>query len=431
VSYSTSLREHMLVWIKHIGTADILVGIPCFNNQETIAHVIERVSEGLAVHFGQMRAVLIISDGGSTDDTREVARRAKVRPGQEKLVTIYRGIAGKGTALRAIFEAAERLSVRGVMVVDSDLRSITGDWVRNLLEPVFEHDQDFVAPIYTRFKYDGTITNNIAYNLTRALYGRRIRQPIGGDFAFSLNCVRSYLSQNVWETDIARFGIDIWLTTTAIVEGFHVCQSRLGVKVHDAKDPAAHLAPMFRQVLFTLFSLMEDHEMYWKLVSGSEPTPVYGEDDGRTPEPVAVNHRALCQTFRGGYQQFGVLWERVFSPGVYQAIRQAAAAPDDRLDFEIDVWVKLLYELAATFHRWKSHRYKLLELATPLYHARVASFINRTRDLDSTQAEQVVEEQAVAFEQSKALLLRYWELSAMTEDALGGLMDASQTNAVA
>ena len=50
-----------------------------------------------------------------------------------------------------------------------------------------------MAPLYARHKYDGTITNTVTYPLTRALYGHRIRQPIGGDFGVSGDLVRHYL----------------------------------------------------------------------------------------------------------------------------------------------------------------------------------------------------------------------------------------------
>ena len=86
-------------------------------------------------------------------------------PWQERVVFIYRGIGGKGTAFRAIFEAADKLNARACAVVDADLRSITPDWLPCLLSPVLEKDYDFVAPTYSRHKWDGTITNNVAYNL--------------------------------------------------------------------------------------------------------------------------------------------------------------------------------------------------------------------------------------------------------------------------
>ncbi len=70
-----------------------------------------------------------------------------------------------------------------------------------------------MAPYYHRHKFDGTITNNVVYPLTRALYGQQVRQPIGGDFGVSRALVRHYLGLPVWDTDVARYGIDIWMTT--------------------------------------------------------------------------------------------------------------------------------------------------------------------------------------------------------------------------
>ena len=51
------------------------------------------------------------------------------------------------------------------------------------------------------------------------------------------------------DSDVARFGIDIWMTTTALADGFRVCQAFLGAKIHDAKDPGADLAAMLVQVV--------------------------------------------------------------------------------------------------------------------------------------------------------------------------------------
>jgi len=413
--YDTSLRPWLVRRLEQIDSADIVAGIPCYNNQDTIAHVVSMVSTGLQRHFPDKRAVIIISDGGSTDDSRELAREAVSPPWQERIVTIYRGLPGKGSALRTIFEAAHRLEASACMVVDSDLRSITDDWVKHLLTPVVSQGFDFVAPIYTRYKYDGTITNNIVYNLTRALYGRRIRQPIGGDFAFSGQMARYYMEQDVWDSDIARFGIDIWMTTSALACGYRVCQSRLGVKIHDAKDPASGLGPMFRQVIFTLFTLMEQNEMFWKTVQGSEPTEVFGESNGQEPEAITVNHAALCQAFREGFDKFGVIWQAIFTAHTFESIKRAAARSDSEFRLETSDWVEILYELAATFHHWPANRFKLLELATPLYNARVASFINETLTMSSVEAEAVVERQAEAFERGKPVLLKRWDMASASK----------------
>ena len=93
------------------------------------------------------------------------------------------GVRGKGNNFQNLFRKVVELGAEAVVVVDADLKSITPQWIKHLGEPLF-NEFGYVAPLYVRHKYDGTITNSIAYPLTRALYGRRVRQPIGGDFGF-------------------------------------------------------------------------------------------------------------------------------------------------------------------------------------------------------------------------------------------------------
>ena len=409
MTYNTALRGYTSKRIEEIGTADILFGIPCYNNETTITHVIQMVTHGLAKHFADKRSVIFIADGGSTDDTRETAKEFQIKPWQEKIVSIYRGQAGKGTALRSVFEAAERLKVKVCAMVDSDLRSITADWVKYLIDPILEKGFQYVSPVYVRHKYDGTITNNIVYNLTRALYGKRIRQPIGGDFAISRDVAKFYIEQDVWDTDVARFGIDIWMTTSAVTHGFRICQSNLGVKIHDVKDPGQHLGPMFRQVLSALFSLMEKHESVWKKVKGSEPLDIFGFAGTLEPEPVNVNLDLMVEHFKTGYQQFSPLWKEIFCEECFAEIRKASETDTERFHIPTESWVKMLYELAATYHLWSVNRNKLLDLVTPLYFARVASFVRQSLEMSSEEAECLVEEQAVKFEEQKDYLIKVWD----------------------
>lgn len=409
MSYKTALRGYTAKRLEEIDRADVVVGIPCYNNQDTIAHVIQMVSHGLARHYKDKRAVILVADGGSTDDSREAAKEFELKPWQEKLVSIYRGPAGKGSALRSIFEAAQRLEVQACAVVDSDLRSITGDWIKYLLDPVLSKGYQYVAPVYQRHKYDGTITNNIVYNLTRALYGKRIRQPIGGDFAFSRDLAAHYAEQDVWESEVARFGIDVWMTTEAITGRFKLCQSHLGVKIHDAKDPGQHLGPMFRQVIWTLFTLMEQHEELWRKVKGSVSVPTFDHKLQAEPEPVKVNLDQLITQFKLGFKQFGSLWKEVFCPDCFARIREVSRLPRKRFYFPTEAWIQVLYELAATFHAWPANRMKLMDLVTPLYFGRVASFVIQTQDMTSAEAEEVVEDQARRFEEHKGYLIQVWD----------------------
>ncbi|MGD2245850.1 MAG: glycosyltransferase [Candidatus Aminicenantes bacterium] len=412
MKFHTALRGWANRRLEKIDHADMVVGIPCFNNDATIEYVVDMVSEGIAKYYRDLRVVTIISDGGSTDDSRELAKEKAVYPFIEKIVTIYRGIPGKGSALRMIFESASFLDAEVCLVFDSDLRSITPEWTKTLAEPVLIHGHDFVAPVYSRYKYDATITNNIAYNLTRALYGKRVRQPIGGDFGLSKKMTDFYFrcGKEIWLTDIARFGIDIWMTTKAILENKSICQAHLGTKVHDVKDPLENLGPMFRQVVFPLFQLMEENWGIWKTIKTSEPIPTYGTPLEKEPPAFAVDLPGMIENFKEGFKNLSVFWEKIVNPQSFAVLKDLTRKrKKESFLMPTEDWAKIIYDFAATFHRWKRDRGKLVEIMRPLYYARVASFINRTQDMSTTEAEEVIDQQAEVFEDMKPYLLKNWE----------------------
>ncbi len=406
--FFTALREYTIKRLEEIGRADLLIGIPCYNNDQTIKHVMENVSHGAADAFPGAKVLLFISDGGSTDDTRDEAQKVQLPPYTERLVQIYRGLPGKGSALRGIFEAASYLKVRATVVIDADIRSITPDWVERLAGPVFSDSYDFVAPCYSRYKYDGTITNNIAYNMTRMLYGRRVRQPIGGDFCFSTPVAEMFLKEDVWETDVAKFGVDIWMTTMAITEGYRMAQARLGVKVHGKKDPATSLGPMFREVTITMFTLMEGYEKEWMKIKGSRPVDTLGEAPKQEPEPFPINRDLLCENFRLGYNHFAPLWKKILNREDFAAIRALQKAGPEEIMMDTDLWARIVFDFAATFHMWAKDRAKLVNMLTPLYYASIASFINSTEKMTDEEAEKFIEDNAQRFEDLKPYLVKKW-----------------------
>jgi hypothetical protein len=409
VVLDTALREWARQRLSEIGWADVIVGIPCFNSERTIAHVMKAASEGMSKHFAGKALLLIVSDGGSTDYTREVAQKTKLARGVDKLVTIYRGVPGKGTSLRCIFEAALLLEAKACVVMDSDLRSVTPDWVKALASPVLAQEIDFVSPFYIRHKYDATITNNIARALTQALYGRRLKQPIGGDFGLSPRVLQALTKEDVWETDVARFGVDIWMTTIAICGGFKVAETPLGAKIHDPKDPAASLGPMFRQVVGTLFRMMKSYEAVWKSVQGSQEVPLLGEVPSVEPEPVEISVENLTKRFSLGLEHFGAVWKQVIGAKKFEQLTEIAKQAPDKLEFPVDLWVTTVYDFAVAYQRWQGDRDQLVEMLVPIYFARVAGFVNQSRDLSTADAEKIFDAQAKRFEELKPYLLEKWD----------------------
>ena len=326
----TALTPAIRDEIERLGRADIMVGIPSFKNAATIGYVVRAAQAGLVQYFPDLHPVVVNSDAGSPDGTGRVVVETEppdyieqillVRPTNrlERVSLTYPeidGVGGKGAALRTIFEIADALQVQALVVVDSDLRSIVPEWIELLAGPILKGGYDFVAPLYARYKYDGTITNTVTYPLTRALYGHRIRQPIGGDFGVSGDLVRHYLELDDWTPDISRFGIDIWMTTSALTGGFAVCQTRLGAKIHDPKDPGSDLGPMFRQVVGTILRLADRYPDHWLRSSGSHDVPAYGFERIIEPPPLEVNTLRLLSEFHAGSLTLADTWAADARPG--------------------------------------------------------------------------------------------------------------------
>lgn len=405
--------------VNQIGSTDILLGIPSFNNADTIGHVVRAVSAGLAKYFPNAKSVLVNSDGGSTDGTHEVVTQAVVdlkplfvedqQSPLQKIITPYHGIPGKGSAFRTIFEIARRLKAKACAVVDSDLRSITPEWIELLVSPVLEEKFDYVAPYYLRHKYDGTITNSIVYPLTRMLYGHRIRQPIGGDFGFSGHLAQHYLDKHVWESEVAKFGIDIWMTTEALASGARVCQSFLGAKIHNPKDPAADLSAMLVQVLGAVFALMEEHSNVWSTVTGSSPTKLFGFQYEVGVEPVNVNVDRMIATFRQGLSDLEPIWQQILAKDTIEHLRGLSACAPQDFRVADELWAHVVFDAAVSYRKRVMPREHLLKAFTPLYLGRTASFVLETQALTSTEAEGRIDTLCQAFEKHKPYLIERWK----------------------
>jgi len=244
--------------------------------------------------------------------------------------------------------------------------------------------------------------------MTRALYGRQVRQPIGGDFGMSLPLVRHYLAQPVWDTDVARYGIDIWMTTEAICGGYDVCQAFLGAKLHDAKDPGADLSAMLVQVLGTVFRLMETHAARWQSVTGSTPVPMVGFKYDVGLDPIAVNPARMVDHFRRGVRDLAPVWQSMFTREDLAQLGDAAACADADFRISDTLWARLIYELAAAFHRRVSERDDLVRASLPLYMGRVASFVIEMAEAEAAEVESRIEQMCLTFEQEKDHLRGRW-----------------------
>jgi glucosylglycerate synthase len=394
---------------ENVHQADLVVCIPSYNEADSISMPTLQADKGIQRFFGDKSSVIINCDNHSPDNTKEVFLETPT--GTPKIyISTPEGVKGKGNNFSNLFKKVVDLNAKAVVVVDADLRSITPEWIRHLGGPLF-NGFSYVAPLYVRHKYDGTITNGIAYPLTRALYGRRVRQPIGGDFGFSGRLAQVYLEGKGWDEAVANFGIDIWMTTVAINERVQICQSFMGrPKVHRTKDPGSDLGPMFREVVGTVFSLMKHFEAFWSRVKYSRPTAIYGFGLGEVemPPKVIVDTQGLLTKFHDGFDEFKDVWEEVLSEDVYKKVLEIKNMKETEFNFPTDLWARLLFDMSISHRDAVVPRDLMMDSLIPLYFGRTLSFVKKTKRMSVKQAEEMIEEDCTTFETAKPYLLQRW-----------------------
>ncbi len=394
---------------ERVKQAELIVGIPSFNEADSIAFPTKMASRGLKKYFPDKDSVIINVDNNSPDGTKEAFLGTPTEV-PKIYISTPGDIKGKGNNLRNLFEAMVELMARAAVVVDADLQSITPQWIQYLGEPLFANF-NFVTPIYVRHKYDGSITNHIAYPLLRTLYGLRVRQPIGGDFGISRRLAQAFLSEKTWTEDVAHFGIDIWMTTVAIARRFKVCQTFLGSpKSHRAKDPAKDLGPMFSQVMMTFLDLMVDFEYFWKDTAESWPSNIFGFGLGVTesPPPVSVNTNALYSSFISGFKRYCEVWEKILPKDEFTEIKKIKRMNKEQFYYHSDLWARILFNFAIAYRNMEIPKEMIVESMIPFYHSRILSFVNKTIHMDTKESEEYLESIVRIFEDEKPYLIKRW-----------------------
>jgi hypothetical protein len=212
---------------------------------------------------------------------------------------------------------------------------------------------------------------------------------------------------------VARFGIDIWMTTCAVNEGFKIVQTYLGTKIHGAKDPASDLGPMFRQVVSTVFYLMSKYEHNWHRENPFQAIQIKNKiEEEPKLEAISVSMNDLREEFVEGYMHFRPMYTEILNDDNLEKLDEIYNSWVNNKDAEFDavLWTKILYDFAYIYQQWQRNKRRLVDIITPLYFGRVKSYCQQVMNLTSDEAEEVVQNQARIFEENKSYLLKRFEI---------------------
>lgn len=383
--------------------AEIVVGVVPTPGAHPSAFAHELELELRRSFPGRSAEVVALEPGMAADGTRITVKRG---PGTPPAV-FTGGFLGPESVLPSLLERAQALDARACAVVGQRPPRAGTDWLRLLLAPVVDGGFDFVCPAYRRHKLDGAINNGIVYPLTRALFGKRLRQPLGGELAISRRLADQLLADAEWRTDPVRAGADMWLVTKVLTRGLRTCQAFLGARPEGPVARDGDVSEALARIVGLLFHEMERHAGVWQRIGGSEPVPTFGDPSLLEDESSAPAGR-MVEAFELAYRDLRPVWGMLIPPGDLLALKRVSGQPPESFRLDDALWARLVYDFALAFHAGVAPEGQLLRALTPLYLAWLASFINQARLASGAEVEAQVERLCVAFEGQKGYLISGW-----------------------
>src|SRR5438046_1650250 len=283
--------------VQRLGSRPIVLALLTYNNAATVPGIAQTGYRGLSRAFPDVPLAIVNADSGSSDGTTErlVALGLPVTLGRhesplhELTAVPFHGVPGRTLALSLALQTTGRRGARAIVLLEADVTSVTEDWLDRLARPVWEDNADLVLPAYARHRYDGTITNLLLAPLVRALYGRRLRQPLAGALAISGRLVEHLLLLHPGWRWAGRDLADLWIIGTAIADGLALWAARLWARaVYDF--PLGHH-----------YSVVHRDHLLRSLV------PLYL---GRTAAFVATTRRADAAATDAALEAVGAAFER-------------------------------------------------------------------------------------------------------------------------
>ena len=305
------LSEDLLRQLMSVGEADLLVAIPTYNNEATIGQTIQAIEDSYQQNFVRDRVAILAVDGGSSDQTQQIVlnlngKKESIRRGITSLRTVHRitaqyggRSASQGAALKIVFSAADLLRVKACAVVSPATASLDPAWVANLLRPAYRQDFAFVAPLYSRTKFQGLLARNLLYPMSRAVFGVRIREMYADEWGFSGRLASECASADQW---MKRSG------TAGSVDGGQCDLQRDEVQPvlsgpENADLPGGpDIIETIRQTVGNLFYCCDAIQDHWLDRNGTETVQTFGSDHELTQEDAPARQEKIFELFRSGVE---------------------------------------------------------------------------------------------------------------------------------
>ena len=311
-------------------------------------------------------------------------------------------------AYESVFAVAEKLKARGCCVIASSLENVTPGWAWQLAEPLFQGEVDLVLPHYARRKFEGLLNNGIIAPLLRALYGKRVNNPMGPDFAVSQRLLQKMLAAKTSRSvNGSRRHPLASLTPTALCENLQLAEVHLGPRIYAPVDWTG-LSSILADVLGPVFLDMERNAPCWQRTRASATVRTIGEPVILDTDAGSVEAARMVESFQLGNRELQEIWALVLPPSTLFELRKLARLSLEQFHMPDELWVRIVYDFALAHRLRTINRDHLLRSMTPLYLAWVASYAQDVKASGVASPERRLERLSVAYEVGKSYLVSRW-----------------------
>jgi hypothetical protein len=423
----TLLADDLLRQLMSVGEVDLLVGVSSHHAADKLGEGVQAIERSFQQFFVRQRVVIVNIGGGDKEPSQDDPAASPVaNPGQlaqtivprhgitslrtiNRVTANYSVLPSPGTALRTLLAAADLLRARACAVVSPVTCSLTPDSIAKLLRPAYQDKFDFVAPLYSRHKFQGLLARNLVYPMVRAVFGAAIRELYTDECGFSGRLASSCLNQNIWHEEAIQTRPEAWMALSAISSDFRCCQTFLGEKPPAARGPATDIVEVLRQTVGTLFWCLETRQSLWLDAEPSPSLTTFGPDHELTTEPSDLDPRRIFEMFRTGVTELQPILSSILAPDTHSEIKNLVAIEEGKFRFKPDLWVHTLYDFAASYHHSVINRSHLVQALAPLYRGMTHSFLLEHSDSSPAEMEAASEMLCSEFELQKPYLRERWK----------------------
>jgi len=316
------------------------------------------------------------------------------------------GASRMSEAYQSVFAAADKLQARGCCVIASKHESEKPERIWQLAQPLLDKEVDLVLPHYARRKFEGLLNNSIIAPLMRALYGKRVNNPMGPDFAVSQRLIQTMLEDKVGGNGNRRHLLAS-LTSTALCENLQVAEVHFGARIYPPTDWTA-MSSVLADVLSLVFLDMERNAPCWQRTRTSIALPSLGEPRHVAEDKADLDIARLIESFQLANRELQEIWGLVLPPATLFDLRKLAHLSSEQFRLSDELWVRIVYDFALAHRLQTISRDHLLRSLTPLYLGWAASYAQDLKVTGASSPEQRLERLSLAYEAGKSYLVSRW-----------------------